>query len=515
EPLFNIGLAMLATMLFVLFIPLSLGRARRSGTTGQFALGLLLGFSFDTAIHGVYGTYDTVWQSGLLLLLPTLLLVAVQWLLLASYIRTQPEAGADALDVNPWPLLAIGPFFFLELLIFQNIARLAVLTNLVLPAAFAWTLLGHLLALWIATQLLKKPGNLRFPLVIAGGLLLVAVTTLSDAAVVWLSVAALLIGQLTLSILMVAIIMDLGGSSDKAHRSLTAPFGAGMVLLVVLLLGYYASYQISLPFSNTVLPPLAALVMAVCGGLSSRKLSPVIQMKSRLRVVAMLAVPLVLLPLITFGIWQTPGVESGSGYPVRIMTYNLHNGFNTDGRLDMEALARVIEESNPDVVALQEISRGWLISGRLDMLTWLSQRLEMPYISGPTADSLWGNAILSNFPILEYANYELPPRDLPIKRGFTAALIDIGDGQILQVVANHFHHPEEGSAIRQVQSEVIVDFYSGVGSVVYLGDFNAEPDTTEMEMLRNAGLVDSLAGRDDLTFNSDDLYQRIDYIWVS
>jgi hypothetical protein len=228
EPLFNIGLAMLATMLFVLFVPLLLGRARRNGTTGQFALGLLLGLSFDTAIHGVYGTYDTVWQSGLLVLLPTLLLVAVQWLLLASYIRTQPEAGTDASDVNPWPLLAIGPFFFLELLIFQNIARLAALTDLMLPAAFAWTLLGHLLALWIATQLLKKPNNFRSPLVIAGGLLLVAVTTLSDAAAVWLVVAALLIGQVTISILMVTIIMDLGCCS------VTMPLIKSIYLSVIL-----------------------------------------------------------------------------------------------------------------------------------------------------------------------------------------------------------------------------------------------------------------------------------------
>lgn len=80
------------------------------------------------------------------------------------------------------------------------------------------------------------------------------------------------------------------------------------------------------------------------------------------------------------------------------MTYNLHNGFNTDGNLDMEALARVIEENHPDIVALQEISKGWLITGRLDMLTWLSQRLSMPYVSGPTADPLWGNAILSPIP---------------------------------------------------------------------------------------------------------------------
>ena len=36
------------------------------------------------------------------------------------------------------------------------------------------------------------------------------------------------------------------------------------------------------------------------------------------------------------------------------MDYNLHNGFNTDGQLNMEALAQEIEASGADVIGLQE-----------------------------------------------------------------------------------------------------------------------------------------------------------------
>ncbi|GAI23130.1 unnamed protein product, partial [marine sediment metagenome] len=200
------------------------------------------------------------------------------------------------------------------------------------------------------------------------------------------------------------------------------------------------------------------------------------------------------------------------------MTYNLHNGFNTDGYLGMEALARVIEDNHPDIIALQEISRGWVVSGRLDMLTWLSQRLNMPYVSGPTADPLWGNAILSRYPIVEYNNYDLPPRDLFLRRGFTSAVVDLGGGNSLQVIATHFHHVGEDSAIRQLQSPVIVDFWDGAACTVILGDLNAEPDDPEMEMLRQVGLVDTLAEMEPppvYTFHSVNLYQRIDYIWVS
>ncbi len=83
------------------------------------------------------------------------------------------------------------------------------------------------------------------------------------------------------------------------------------------------------------------------------------------------------------------------------------------------------------------------------------------------------------------------------------------------MVATHFHHVEADSAIRQLQSGVIAGLYSSAGNMVFLGDLNAQPGTPEMELLREAGLVDSMAGSSTFTFHSADLYERIDYIWVS
>jgi hypothetical protein len=39
------------------------------------------------------------------------------------------------------------------------------------------------------------------------------------------------------------------------------------------------------------------------------------------------------------------------------------------------------------------VSRGWVINGSVDMVQWLSQRLDMAYVFGPTEGALWGNAI--------------------------------------------------------------------------------------------------------------------------
>jgi endonuclease/exonuclease/phosphatase family metal-dependent hydrolase len=142
----------------------------------------------------------------------------------------------------------------------------------------------------------------------------------------------------------------------------------------------------------------------------------------------------------------------------------------------------------------------------------------MPYVFDPTADPFWGNAILSRYPILAYSRHDLPPRDLFILRGFIAALIDLGNGQQIKVINTHFHHLEGQTDIRQLQSQTILDFLTGLSSTILLGDLNAEPTDREIAMLFRANLRDAAAKMDPklaYTFASDNPHQRIDYIWVS
>jgi len=524
EPLFNLILAVVGTILFILFLPIYLDRVRLHGgaAVGHFALGLLAGFALDTAIHGAFATYDVVWQAGLVPLVLTVFLMLAQWLLLTARMAATGRGEATTggtFGRKSLAWLAIGPFLFLQLVVFQNVARLAALTDWPLPFAFGWTLLAQLAGIATVVWLLRKENPAVWPLALICGAALIAVSVFPYPPEAWLVALTLLAGQVSLTLLIVLVLVGISDRVGNAGSSrVTTAHGVGMILLVVFLLGYYAVYQMNLPYSNTVLELVASVVLTVCALVPCATLKQGIQVSRRIWLVPALALVLLVLPLASILTWSEPEAIAGDGFPVRVMTYNLHNGFNVDGDLDMEALARVIENDQPDIIALQEISRGWLISGRLDMLTWLSRRLDMPYVSGPTADPVWGNAILSRYPIVEYSNYDLPPRDLFLLRGFTVAIIDLGGGDSLQVIATHFHHVKEDSDIRQLQSPVIVDFWGGASHTVVLGDLNAEPDAPEIVMLQQAGLVDTLAGMEPTsvyTFNSADPYQRIDYIWIS
>jgi endonuclease/exonuclease/phosphatase family metal-dependent hydrolase len=527
EPLYNLVLAMLGTSLFVIFLPTYLETARRhrEHNIPHFAFGLLLGLALDTTLYGVFGTYDVSWQTGWLPIFITLILVLVQWVGLASIVKGSADAAApartagDISRLRSFTWLAIGPFLFLELEIFQNIAKLATATGWIQPVAYGWAVFAHLAGLGAVAFFFSQIRRSIWPWALGSGMGLIIVLILPYYQAPSLTAALLLVGQVLLSILVAVIIIGVTGDSEKAAKtSILIPNGIGMVLFLVLVFGYYAVYDISLPYSNTILEPVAAGIVACCAlgaSIAPQKNIPVTH-----RAWAFLLATLILLifPLLTLITWQTPAADTGEGLPIRIMTYNIHNGFNTDGYLGMEAIAQVIEKSEADIIALQEVSRGWVINGRLDMLTWLSQRLKMPYIFGPATGSLWGNAILSRYPITEYTYHELPPRDQPLLRSFIATTINVGRETQLYIIATHLHHINEDIDIRQLQAKTILDFWGSAGHTVLLGDLNADPDDPEMEMLRQGGFADAAVAAGvtpAYTSTSDNPERRIDYIWIS
>lgn len=522
EPLFNLVLAGMGVALFFIFL---LAWFRSVSHVPHFVFGLFGGLTLDTAINGAFATYDPTWQTGPLPILLAVVLIALQLILLFGLrvdsrtilmekVRIQDKQETTKQSWRPYTLLAVGPFLFLELVVFQNIPRLATITNWQLPAAFALMLAAQIAGIALVVWLLRGVRQLPWLWGLGMGIILVLALVFAQQKPSLLPAVFLPLGQIVVSGLIAIIVINSFTQGNRASIG-----GAiGIVLLLLFLFAYYAVYDMKLPYNNTVLEPIAATVVGLCGIAALWKTNWQQEADGKLRLIPVLALLLMVLPLVNFLTWQQPQPVPGSGHPIRVMTYNLHNGFDTKGHLDLEQIARVIESNNVDIVALEEVSRGWVISGRVDMLAWLSGRLKMPYVFGPTADPYWGNAILSRYPIVAFSRLDLPTRDLPIKRGFIVALVDTGNGDMIKVIATHFHHLEDGVAIRQLQSQAILSFWNGLDKTVIMGDLNAEPDRSEIVALRRAGLVDTarvMYTNPPPTFKSDAPTRRIDYIWIS
>ena len=128
---------------------------------------------------------------------------------------------------------------------------------------------------------------------------------------------------------------------------------------------------------------------------------------------------------------------------LRVLCYNIHDGQGTDGKYDIERLAKVIQEAKPDLVALQEVDVGVKRSGRVHK----AQRLaELTRIGRPLRHyegGLIGNAVLSRLEILDVQIHPLPyaastPNKTTYPRGAIAVTVRGPSGHPLRFVSTHF-----------------------------------------------------------------------------
>ncbi len=419
-----------------------------------------------------------------------------------------------------WPFVALGPWFFLQLQVFQNMGYVGAVTGWSFPSAAGWIWLANAAGIAAALALSRFPGRNGRYLTLGLGVLLVLLLMTVLQVQGWAAAMLFLLGQVIAAVLLMGII-GLGlkvSPNENSHRRVPVYTSLGFILFVMFFFVYYASYDLALGFrASQVLPLVAGLVTVAAVGSAGPQ--DEMSVGKPPWGIFMAQGFLFIVPVFLFVTWPT--VEAIEADPttihLRVMTYNLHQGFNTDGQLNMEALAQVIEAEQPDILALQEVTRSWVINGSLDMLPWLSHRLGYPYLWGPTDPPQWGNAILSRYPVVASDVFPLPPEDLSLRRGFIDATIQVGETPV-RILATHLHHPPTGSPIRQVQVEKLIQNWGGTPYTILLGDLNAVYEDPEMVALAESGLIETVrtqTANPPGTFFSENPTEQIDYLWVT
>jgi endonuclease/exonuclease/phosphatase family metal-dependent hydrolase len=510
-------LALAGTACFMGLLPLLYARTCARGEAGPpaFALGLLLGLSTHTALRGLTGTLNLSWIAGAWPRLVVAGLVAAFALALWRVGARPAGLPADRARSH-LPLLGLGPALFVEWQIFQNQGWVAVLTGWPSTAALVWITLANLLALAAAARVLAHAWPR--PAAIAGlsGAALVA-ALLAAQTPGWVFALSLLVGSVAVGVLVAVIVAahdPPGGAAGPAALSLG--FGLAMLVWMTLTTLYYLSLLLPLlPFPRSLLAPVAGAALATCAVAAAWR--PGRWPAPRPGWAGFgLALLVALVPLIAWAA-QAPAARppaEPSGASIRVMTYNIRSGYGLDGRLDVEAIAQTIEGARPQVVALQELSRGWLITGSADLLSLLSRRLAMPgFVMGPTIDPLFGNGLLSRYPLPAGGHAGLPGLDALVVRGYVWARLDWAAGEPLFIVGTHLD--SDRSDVRLVQLAALLDEWAGRPQTVLLGDMNARPGSPEIEMILAAGFVDAWAEagrpehpRIDWIFHTPDLVAR-------
>ena len=289
---------------------------------------------------------------------------------------------------------------------------------------------------------------------------------------------------------MAVLLFDLIAGRSPVESRTIAPGAAGLVMLSLLYLTYGRFDQRFGPAEEVVYLAAIGLLVASCLAIARRgRTAPASPFWREWLGGLLFAAALT---VAAFRLLAPPSASSAieTEGPIRIMTYNLHQGFDIDGRLDPAGLAEVIERESPDVLALQEVVRGWLVTGGLDLHGWMRRRLGLAGRFAGTADPQWGNALLSRLPIRAAVYHPLPPADLPLRRGVLDVRVGTRRGD-LRFLCLHLHHAEADDAIRVRQVEALLDIWGGSPGTVLLGDFNAVAGSGAIRLLRDAGLHDA------------------------
>lgn len=508
-PSIDFWAAALGTFAFVGLLPLLLG-VGRVGLVG----GLILGLAIDSAIKGLGLSLDLAYQPGLM---PVMAVLGIGLGAVWALVKASPGSLVGASWGSGALLLSIGPFLFAETLILQSQGWTSAVTGISGPVSQLRIALLNVVALFLAYLWQGK----RW--VFAISVLVVALTVVAAE------------GDATMFNVLTFVAVPLAGvawaglvpSTDSTKTDASGFYLiAGMTIYLILGLAYYLPLDMNLGFSQAAVRTTVAILLLISGIIG------LVNLRSREaigRTDWVFAAAASVLSLAAFGYVITADfvAEEGLEDPVRFMTYNLHSAFNTEGAMDVEAIARVVEDSQADVVAFQEMPRGRLISATTDLMTLLQVRLGFEYVAYfGTTDPVWGNAVFSRFPITGFGTDFLPLVGTPMQRGYLGATVDLGDLDVL-VISTHLQHVNDSDThdddpeadllpVHTEQIDAILASWGGQKPAVLMGDFNARPDWAQIGQIENAGWIDSWdeAGRGDgLTSGAADPMYRIDYIF--
>lgn len=214
---------------------------------------------------------------------------------------------------------------------------------------------------------------------------------------------------------------------------------------------------------------------------------------------------------------QSQNSSSAGTIHLKILSYNILGGRNVDGSRDLNRIAKVINEIDPDLVALQEVDRKTARLNGVDLPAVLSKLTAMNYVFGRAMEydgGEYGVAILSKFPIEKSCNYLLPHLESSEPRAALTVKIRWPEtAQEIVFIGTHLDHqksPENRVAQAHEMSKIIAKYQNR--PLILAGDLNCLPQSEPMKILEEWFKDTWKSNWSGFTFPSNKPAKRLDYI---
>lgn len=191
-----------------------------------------------------------------------------------------------------------------------------------------------------------------------------------------------------------------------------------------------------------------------------------------------------LLILLSAAVFANAGSDNpAKKYKFKVMTYNIHhcNPPSAGDKIDVEAIAKVINAEKPDFVALQEVDVNTERSGKgKNQAQQLAALTGMKFYFSKAIDHQGGDygvAVLSKYKIEDSVRYALPIHaDKPEENRTVAAVtVTLPNKQKIVFASTHLGLKEPN---RLLQAETIMEKLGKTAlPMILAGDFNAVPES--------------------------------------
>lgn len=218
---------------------------------------------------------------------------------------------------------------------------------------------------------------------------------------------------------------------------------------------------------------------------------------------------------------------------MKVVTFNIRGDFGVDGANDFchrkPLILRKLAQEQPDVIGFQEVLP--------HVAAWMRQALpEYDVVGCGREKDLTGEQMTvlfrrDKFQLIAMQTFWLSPTpDVPGSRyaeqsgcprtATELVLRDVDAGKVIRVVNTHLDHI--GSLARQLGLAQILQHLEAPAffpdaPVILMGDFNAAPDSRELQLIRSHPDYTSAAPEMGVTFHgfmTADAQEQIDYIFI-
>ena len=205
-----------------------------------------------------------------------------------------------------------------------------------------------------------------------------------------------------------------------------------------------------------------------------------------------------------------------SAQTIRVMSYNIHhaNPPSKPGFIDLDAIAKVINDADVDAVGIQEVDIKVSRSNLENQATKLAELTNMDYYFSKGINlekGAYGTLILTKHKIVGKRRYDLPMVVKSENRSLAIVDIELPSGKSFSIANTHLDLKEENKIAQAQYINELGELYSR--PLILVGDLNAEPDTKPIRILEE--FFERFSKKKVPTFPNVNASKEIDYIMVS